>query len=72
MNRKTSDPRLIDMLDKRDKLRASCERYYARLKRAFNCLEKSRRQLARLDRRILNHEQLDTRLAQLKRGGNQC
>jgi hypothetical protein len=52
MPRKTTDPRLIALLDKREKLRADCERHYSRMRRAFNRLEKSRRALTRLAKRI--------------------
>ncbi len=52
MLRKTTDPRLIALLDKRAKLQAECERHYGRMKRAFNRLEKARRALARIAKRI--------------------
>lgn len=56
MTRKTRDPRMIAMLDKKAKLVAECERHYTRMRRCFNRLEKSRRALARLTKRIDAHE----------------
>lgn len=52
MPRKTTDPRRIALLDKRAMLQAECERHYGRMKRAFNRLEKARRALARIAKRI--------------------
>jgi hypothetical protein len=52
MPRKTIDPKRIALLDKADKARADFERWYARLKRAFNRMEQSRRTLARLQRQL--------------------
>jgi len=57
MPRKTKDPRLIALFDKRHKLRADCERHYGRMKRAFNRLEKTRQQLARVCKRIIALEE---------------
>jgi hypothetical protein len=52
MPRKTRDPRLIALLDKREKLQTDCERHYVRMKRAFNRLEKTRQALTRVCKRI--------------------
>jgi len=35
---KTKDPKLIELLDQVQKAHQSCERWYARLKRAFTAL----------------------------------
>ena len=50
--KKTTDPRLVALLDKQEKLRADCERSYQRMRRAFNRLEKTRQALNRLGKRI--------------------
>ncbi|HKI36886.1 MAG TPA: hypothetical protein VKA46_33850 [Gemmataceae bacterium] len=55
MPRKTSDPRLIALLDQLAKAQADCDRYYARLKRAFNRHEKARRTVLRIEKRIDAH-----------------
>jgi hypothetical protein len=52
MPRKTKDPKLLALLDKAHRARADYERWYARLKRAFNALEKARQRIMRLQRRI--------------------
>jgi hypothetical protein len=57
MPRKTKDPRLIALLDKREKLQTDCERHYRKLRLNFNRLEKSRQQLARLCKRINTFEE---------------
>jgi hypothetical protein len=65
--KKTSDPRLITLLDKRAKLQADCDKHYRRMRLAFNRLEKTRRQLVRIIKRIdaietesTNHERIKT------------
>lgn len=50
--RKRIDPRRVVLQEKAAKLQAECERHYARMRRAFNRLEKARRSLARLSKRI--------------------
>jgi hypothetical protein len=57
MPRKTTDPRVIALLDQKAKLAGECERWWRRLRRAVNELEKRRRRLARLDRRVHEMEQ---------------
>jgi hypothetical protein len=57
MPRKTTDPRLIALLDQKEKLAGECEHWWRRLRRAVNELEKRRRQLARLDKRAREIEQ---------------
>jgi hypothetical protein len=52
MARKTTDPKLIALLDQLAKADADADRWYVRLKRAFNRLEKARRTAARLRRKI--------------------
>jgi hypothetical protein len=52
MPRKTQDPKRIAVLDRIDHCRADFEKWYARLKRAFNRLEKIRRQIVRLQRQL--------------------
>src|SRR5262249_46593567 len=59
MPRKTQDPRLVALLDKRAKLTADFERHYARLKRAFNRLEKTRQALGRVYKRIIALEEIE-------------
>jgi hypothetical protein len=53
--KKTADPKLIALYDQQSKALADVERWYGRLKRAFNRLEKARRAAARLRRRIDQH-----------------
>jgi hypothetical protein len=52
MPRKTIDPRRPSLLDKQAKLRADYERNYSRMKRAFTRMEKCRRSLIRLGKRL--------------------
>ncbi len=52
MARKTEDPRKIALLDKLTRSRADFERWYARLKRAFTRLEKTRQRIVRLQRQL--------------------
>jgi hypothetical protein len=48
--KKTTDPKRLALLDKADKARADYEKWYARMRRAFNRCEKSRLKLTRLQR----------------------
>jgi hypothetical protein len=57
MPRKTTDPRVIALKDKQEQARATFARWYARLRRAVAAMEKQRRLLARLERRIRNLEE---------------
>jgi hypothetical protein len=57
MTRKTRDPKLIELLDRVSRAHQDCERWYARLKRAFNALEKARARLRRLEKQVEKHEQ---------------
>jgi hypothetical protein len=50
--KKFVDPRRIALEDRAHKTRGEFERWYARLKRAFNRCEKARRRLARLQRQL--------------------
>jgi hypothetical protein len=63
--KKTSDPRLIALLDKKAKLQETCEREFRRMRRAFNRLEKNRRQLAKVTKRIDAMSRLDERIGSL-------
>ena len=45
-------PRLAALEQKAAKLHAECERYYRKMRLAFNRLEKTRRSLARVNKRI--------------------
>jgi hypothetical protein len=54
---KTTDPARVALLDRIAKARAAFERAYARLKRAFNAMEKHKRQAVRLSRQL---DKLDT------------
>jgi hypothetical protein len=65
MPRKKTDPRLVALLDKPAKLQADCERHYARMRRAFNRLDKTRRQLARVSKRIDDMSRIDERIGTL-------
>lgn len=56
MARKTRDPVLVDLLDQQQKTFADFERWYAKLKRAFTRLDKLKRKLARLAKKIHGHE----------------
>jgi hypothetical protein len=59
--RKTTDPRLLALLDKKHKANERFERWYVRLKRAFTALEKERQRLMRLERAIRKLEGADRR-----------
>ncbi len=50
--KRASNPRLIALLDKREKLRQGFERSYARMRRAFARMEKTRQALIRLSKRL--------------------
>lgn len=52
MPRKKTDPKLGKLLDDRDAALAAFERGYRRLRAAFGRLDKIRRQLKSLERRI--------------------
>ena len=52
MPRKKYDPRRVALEERAAKLQAECEKHYARMRRAFNKLEKTRRALARAVKRI--------------------
>jgi hypothetical protein len=53
--RKTADPVLIRLRDQETAARERFEKLYSRLKRTFNALEKTRRAVVRLQRRIEKH-----------------
>jgi hypothetical protein len=57
MPRKTTDPVLVKLLDTLAKEQASCDRWYARLKRAFTALDKAKRRCQRLAKRVEQHRQ---------------
>ena len=57
MPRKTADPKLVALTDALDIERAACDRWYARLKRAFTALDKAKRRCHRLARRIDQYRQ---------------
>ena len=61
----TRDPKLLALLDKRVKLQAAWKRSYARMRCNFKCREKTRRQLARLSKRIEEIIRLDERISAL-------
>lgn len=50
--RKTTDPKLVALLDQREQARGSYERWWSRLRRAVNKLEAERRRVRRLTKRI--------------------
>lgn len=52
MARKKPNPRLADLERQADKLQEDCEKHYRRLRTAFHRLEKARRTLARVNKRI--------------------
>ena len=57
MPRLKPDPRLIAPESQEQKALADCEKWFARLSRAFRALDKSRRRLASAGRRIVKHKQ---------------
>ena len=57
MARKTHDALLVRLLDQQALTQQRAETCYRRLKRAFNALEKCRRQLHSLARRIARRRQ---------------
>jgi hypothetical protein len=61
----TRDPNLLALLDKRAKLQAAWKRSYARMRCNFKCMEKTRRQLARLNKRVEEIIRLDERISAL-------
>jgi hypothetical protein len=61
----TLDPKLFALLDKQAKLQAAWKRSYARMRCNFKCMEKTRRQLARLNKRIEEIIRLDERISAL-------
>jgi hypothetical protein len=61
----TRDPKLFALLDKQARLQAAWKRSYARMRYNFKCMEKTRRQLARLDKRIEEKTRLDERISAL-------
>jgi hypothetical protein len=63
--KKTADPKRVALLDRLDKLRADFERNYARMKRAFNRMEKARRGAARLTRQLARPDAVALLLALL-------
>jgi hypothetical protein len=65
MPRKKTDPLLVALLDKRAELQADCDKHYTRMRRAFNRLEKTCRQLARVSKRISEVNRLDERIGSL-------
>jgi hypothetical protein len=50
--KKTTDPKRLSLLHKADKARADFEKWYARMRRAFNAMEKARLKLVRLQRQL--------------------
>jgi hypothetical protein len=52
MPRKRIDPKRQALEDRVAKLQAECERHYRRMRLAFNRLEKARRALARVSKRL--------------------
>jgi hypothetical protein len=49
------DPKLIALNEQLAKARVEAERWYARLKRAFNRLDRARQKVARVGKRIEAH-----------------
>jgi hypothetical protein len=70
--KKTTDPKVIALLDRLDRCRADFERNYARMKRAFNRMEKARRGVARLTRRLAGMGASDFAAAPQGRQGTAC
>jgi hypothetical protein len=56
MARKTTDPKLIALRDKLAKAAAAHDRWFSKLKRAVNTLDRLRRQLVRLSRQVQEME----------------
>jgi hypothetical protein len=56
MPRKTIDPALVALHDRRQRAIADFERDYSRLKRVFTRMEKTRARLRRITRRIAQLE----------------
>jgi hypothetical protein len=57
MTRKAHDPLLIKLLDEELHAREEFERWYRRAKRAFTGMEKARRKLIRIERRVEQRNQ---------------
>jgi hypothetical protein len=53
--KKTSDPALIALHEKASKARTDFERWYTKLKAAFNRMERARQRLLRLERKIRDY-----------------
>ena len=60
MARKTRDPVLIALLDEQQKTIAAYEKAYSRLKRAFTRMDKLKKKIVRLARKIHDHEAKET------------
>jgi hypothetical protein len=56
MRRKTQNPALIALHDERAKATAEFERWFSRCKRAFTRMDKARKKLARIARKIRDME----------------
>ena len=56
MPRKTTDALLVRLLDEQAAAEVKAEKWYRRLRRAFNALDKVRGQVVRLQRRIAARE----------------
>jgi hypothetical protein len=56
MTKRKTDPVLGKLLDEQEKAIADFERWYARLKRTWNRLDKVKGQLVRLARKIKAHK----------------
>lgn len=50
--KKTQDPKVIALMDRKAKIQRSWFRNYQRVRRAFNALEKDRKALDRINRRL--------------------
>ena len=56
MPRKTRDPVLIALLDEQHKTTLQYEQWYSRLKRTFTRMDKLKKKLVRLAKKIQKHE----------------
>jgi hypothetical protein len=52
MPRKTNDPRKVALNDRIEKCRADFEKWYARARRAFTRMDKTKRTIVRLQRQL--------------------
>jgi hypothetical protein len=59
--RKTSDPKLLALLDQRRTITLEFERWYTRMRRALAHMERARQRLKRLAQRIEAYEADGTR-----------